>query len=46
VTLGGVALRPAVVGIDGIGPPALSNRVFELSKRVHDATTLATAESQ
>src|SRR2546423_7886926 len=41
MTLGGVVLRPAVVRIDGVGPPAPSNRFFELSKRVHDATTLA-----
>src|SRR4051812_12301340 len=41
MTLGGVVLRPAVVRIDGVGPPAPSNRFFELSKRVHDAKTLA-----
>jgi hypothetical protein len=44
MALGGVVLRPAVVGIDGVGPPASPNRLFELSKRVHGAATLATAE--
>jgi hypothetical protein len=42
MALGGVAFRPAVVWIDGVGSPAPSNRVFELSKRVHDASTLTT----
>jgi hypothetical protein len=44
MALGRVVLRPAVVGIDGVRPPTSSNRVFELSKRVHDASTLATPE--
>ena len=42
MALSGVVLRPAVVGIDGVRPPAPSNRIFELSKRVHDASTVTT----
>jgi hypothetical protein len=42
VALGGVVLRPAIIGIDGVGPPASPDRLFELSEGVHDASTLVT----
>ena len=31
MALSGVVLRPAVVRVDCVGPPTLSNRIFELS---------------
>ena len=32
-----IVRRPAVVWIDGVRPPALSDRVFKLNERVHRA---------
>ena len=46
MALSGVVLRPAVVGIDGVGSPAPANRIFELSKRVHEASTVTTPVCQ
>jgi hypothetical protein len=43
VALSGIGLGPAVVGIDSVRTPTRSDRLFELCKRVRDASTVPTS---